>query len=87
LGGFVVFPLALAQSSAADRDGCIGQFDAVANAAAGRGWTKTAMALVGRLSAARAALVADDCLRLEYNHFLGLIAARCIGMSSIPNPA
>jgi hypothetical protein len=59
----------------------------VANAAAGGGWTKTAMALVGGLSAARAAVVADDHLRLEYNHFLGLTSARCIGMSSIPNPA
>jgi hypothetical protein len=46
----------LAEPSVANLDLRIGQLDAMVNTATGRNWTKTAMALVGRQSAARATL-------------------------------
>jgi hypothetical protein len=49
--------IALAGVEVRDPDGRIAQLDAMLNAATGHGWTKTAMALVGRQSASRAALV------------------------------
>jgi hypothetical protein len=49
--------IALAEAEVRDLDGRIAKLDAMVNAATGRGGTKTAMALVGRQSASRAALV------------------------------
>jgi hypothetical protein len=55
----IVQQIALAQATVADFDNRIAQLDSMVKAATGRGWTKTAMALVGRQNAARAGLVAE----------------------------
>jgi hypothetical protein len=51
--------IVLAQAAVADLDARIDQLDGMVKAATGRGWTKTAMALVGRQTAARAGLVVE----------------------------
>jgi hypothetical protein len=51
--------IALAQATVADLDARIAQLDQMVKAATGRGWTRTAMALVGRQTASRTALVAE----------------------------
>jgi hypothetical protein len=51
--------IALANSTVQDLDGQIARLDAMVKTATGKGWTRTAMALVGRQTASRAALVAD----------------------------
>jgi hypothetical protein len=51
--------IALAQATVTDLDGQIARLDAMVKTATGKGWTRTAMALVGRQRAARAGLVAE----------------------------
>ena len=51
--------IALAEANVRDLDGRIARLDAMVSAGTGRGWTKTAMALVGRQRASRATLVAE----------------------------
>jgi hypothetical protein len=51
--------IALTQATVADLDGQIARLDAVVKTATARGWTKTAMALVGRQSPSRTTLVAE----------------------------
>jgi hypothetical protein len=55
----IVQQIALAQATVADLDGQIARLDAMVKTATGKGWTRTAMALVGRQAASRAALVAE----------------------------
>jgi hypothetical protein len=52
--------ITLAEAAVADLDGQIARLDAMVKTATGKGWTRTAMALVGRQSTSRAAaLVAE----------------------------
>ncbi len=51
--------IALAQATATDLDNRIAQLDAMMKGATARGYTRTAMILVGRQSASRAVLVAE----------------------------
>jgi hypothetical protein len=76
--------ITLAQATVADLDGQIARLDAMVKTATGRGWTKTAMALVGRQTASRAALVAERQHATERLAAQGMLrGSRRIGCASL----